>query len=86
MHHNSIIDGLKGFPLIILIECKNLTGNVPTRDVAFFITKLRNKGLDFGIIVASNGIMGSPNDDLIIVSGLTSDAYIYINLVYTYNR
>jgi len=55
-------DGLKSFPVIFLIECKNLDGNVPTRDVAYFITKIRNKGLDFGIIIASNGITGSQED------------------------
>lgn len=55
-------DGLKSFPIIILIECKNLDGNIPTRDVAYFITKIRNKGLDFGIIIASNGITGSQDD------------------------
>lgn len=55
-------DGLKSFPIVILIECKNLAGNVPTRDVAYFITKIRNKGLDFGILIASNGITGSPED------------------------
>lgn len=55
-------DGLKSFPVMILIECKNLAGNVATRDVAYFITKLRNKSLDFGIIIASNGITGSPEN------------------------
>ncbi len=55
-------DGLKSFPVIILIECKNLAGKVPTKEVAYFITKLRNKGLDFGIIIASNGITGSQED------------------------
>ncbi len=55
-------DGLKSFPIIILVECKNLDGNIPTRDVAYFITKIRNKGLDFGILIASNGITGSQDN------------------------
>ncbi|MEJ2280033.1 MAG: restriction endonuclease [Candidatus Lokiarchaeota archaeon] len=52
-------DGLRSFPIVILIECKNIDGNVPTRDIAYFITKIRNKGLNFGILIASNGITGS---------------------------
>ena len=53
------MDGLRGFHSVIIIECKNLDQTMGTRDVSFFITKIRNKGLNFGIIVASNGITGS---------------------------
>ena len=52
-------DLLKSLPNIIFIECKNLKKNVGTQDVAYFITKLRNKGLTFGILIASFGITGS---------------------------
>ena len=52
-------NGLKNFPEIIFIECKNLASKVSTRDLAYFITKLRNKGLSFGILIASLGITGS---------------------------
>lgn len=52
-------NGLKNFPEIIFIECKNLAGKVSTRDLSYFITKLRNKGLNFGIMIASLGITGS---------------------------
>ena len=52
-------NGLKNFPEIIFIECKNLSKKVGTRDLAYFITKVRNKGLNFGILIASLGISGS---------------------------
>jgi hypothetical protein len=54
-------NGLKNFPEIIFIECKNLATNVSTHDLAYFITKVRNKGLNFGILIASIGITGSEN-------------------------
>lgn len=51
----------KGFyflPSIILVECKNHSNPIDTRDVSYFINKVENRGQDFGILIASNGITG----------------------------
>src|SRR5258707_15773493 len=45
---------------IILVECKNWSVPVSNDEVAFFDTKLRGRGLSFGILVAANGITGDP--------------------------
>lgn len=55
----------KGFsflPLIIIAECKNWSKSVGTQEVSYFIQKLQNKGLDHGILIATNGISGSANN------------------------
>lgn len=56
---------VKGFhflPYIILVECKNWSNAVGSVEVAYFLKKLENKGLDFGILVATNGLTGSTHD------------------------
>ena len=50
------------FPEMILIECKNWTAKVTSMEVAWFYTKLRLRGLPFGILVASKGITGDRQD------------------------
>ena len=55
-------DVLRSLPNIIFIECKNLNSRVVTNDVAYFITKLRNRGLTFGILITSLGITGSEHN------------------------
>jgi hypothetical protein len=55
-------EGLAFLPYIIIVECKNHTRAVDTRDVSYFITKIRNRGFDFGILVATNGITGSSQE------------------------
>jgi hypothetical protein len=54
-------DGLTGFPRIFLIECKNWASPVGSLEVAWFDTKLRMRGLSFGVLVAMNGITGQPH-------------------------
>lgn len=51
-------DGFHFLPNIILVECKNWSSRVSSSEVNWFDTKLRNRGLDFGILVAMNGITG----------------------------
>lgn len=54
----------KGFyflPNIILVECKNWSNPVSSIEVSWFNEKLRGRGLDFGILIATNGITGNPN-------------------------
>jgi hypothetical protein len=54
--------GLKSFDAFLLVECKNWSSSVGCSAVRDFIGKLRNRGLDFGILVAANGVTGSPVD------------------------
>lgn len=54
--------GLPFMPNIILVECKNWRNPVGSAEVAWFIQKLRNRGRDYGILVASNGITGCPTE------------------------
>ena len=49
-------------PNIILLEAKNWSRAAGSAEVAWFDTKLRNRGLDFGIFVALNGITGDAAD------------------------
>lgn len=49
-------------PNIILVECKNWSSPVSSVEVNWFDTKLRNRGLDFGILIATNGITGNQDE------------------------
>ena len=51
--------GLRHFHHIILVECKNWSTAVGSSEVGWFESKLRSRGLPFGILVASNGITGN---------------------------
>ena len=53
-------DGLHFLPDIILVECKNWAKPVSSEQVGWFDTKLRNRGVGFGVLVATNGITGEP--------------------------
>jgi hypothetical protein len=55
-------DGLFFLPNIILVECKNWSHRVRSIEVNWFDTKLRNRGLDFGILVSPRGITGNAQD------------------------
>lgn len=55
-------DGLNYMPINILVECKNWSNAVSSIEVAWFLTKLRNRGLDFGILVSPLGITGNQVD------------------------
>jgi hypothetical protein len=52
---------LRGFPFlprILLVECKNWSRPVGSEEVSWFDRKLESRGLEFGILVATNGITG----------------------------
>jgi len=54
-----------GFPFlpdIVIVECKNWSKAVGSGEVNWFDTKLRNRGLEFGVLVATNGITGNGGD------------------------
>jgi hypothetical protein len=47
------------FPDILLVECKNWSSAVGSEEVSWFASKLRSRGLLFGILVAANGVTGN---------------------------
>jgi len=55
-------DGFFFLPNLILVECKNWSTSVGSAEVNWFDTKLRNRGLSFGVLVATNGITGDAAD------------------------
>lgn len=60
--NNQHRNGLYFLPNIILIECKNWSNPVGSQEVAYFSQRLQNRGRDFGVFVAANGITGIPDD------------------------
>jgi len=60
---NDRIDaGLPEQPQQVLVECKNWSKPVGAMEVCWFLTKLKRRSLDFGILVAMCGITGDPDD------------------------
>lgn len=60
---NERLSGALDFlPNIILIEAKNWSNAVGSSEVAWFDRKLQSRGLDFGVLVAINGITGNAVD------------------------
>ncbi len=55
-------DGFFFLPNIVLVECKNWSSCVGSSQVSWFDTKLRNRGLSFGVLVATNGITGDATE------------------------
>ena len=51
-------DGFFFLPNIILVECKNWSNRVSSAELNWFDSKLRNRGLAFGVLVAARGITG----------------------------
>lgn len=51
-------NGLYFLPNIILVECKNWSRPIGSQEVAYFVQRLQNRGRDYGILVAANGITG----------------------------
>jgi hypothetical protein len=51
-------DGFFFLPNIVLVECKNWSKNVGSEEIAWFVHKLRSRGLTFGILVTTLGITG----------------------------
>ena len=55
-------DGFFFLPNIILVECKNWSHRVSSAELSWFDAKLRSRGLNFGILVATRGITGDSVD------------------------
>lgn len=54
--------GLIFLPNVVLIECKNWSNPVSSIEVNWFCQKIASRGLDFGILIANNGITGNADD------------------------
>ncbi|MCY4642350.1 MAG: hypothetical protein OXC41_06605 [Gammaproteobacteria bacterium] len=65
--------GLSFLPNIILVECKNWSVRIGSEEVNWFDTKLRHRGLDFGILISPKGITGN-QDNLSAAHSIISKA------------
>jgi hypothetical protein len=54
--------GLNFLPNIILIEAKNWSTPAGSQEIAHFVAKLEERGLEFGFFVALNGVSGSKHE------------------------
>lgn len=52
--------GLSSLADFFLVECKGWKEPVTSEQVSWFLTKIRHRGLRFGILIAANGITGEP--------------------------
>jgi len=57
--NTQLFNGLHFFPNIIPVECKNMSETVNGMTLNWFVKKIRNSGLNFGILVARDGISGN---------------------------
>jgi hypothetical protein len=60
--NDGVVGGFPFLPELILIEAKNWSKRVGSEEVAWFDTKIRNRGLSFGILVTTIGITGNADD------------------------
>lgn len=52
--------GLRSFNAFFLVECKGWGHAVGSEQVSWFLSKIEHRGLDFGVLIAANGITGEP--------------------------
>jgi hypothetical protein len=52
--------GLGALVDFFLVECKGWRDAVNSEQVSWFLTKIRHRGVRFGILIAANGITGEP--------------------------
>ncbi len=52
--------GLGSLTDLFLVECKGWKDTVNSEQVSWFLTKVRHRGVRFGILIAANGITGEP--------------------------
>src|SRR5205823_7020126 len=50
--------GLRQLNAFFLVECKGWSEPVNSEQVAWFLTKIEHRGVDFGVLLAANGITG----------------------------
>lgn len=54
--------GLYFLPHLLLVECKNWSRACGSQEVSYFVNRLRQRGCDHGILMATNGITGVAED------------------------
>ncbi|MCI9094522.1 MAG: restriction endonuclease [Coprobacillus sp.] len=54
--NDQTVNGLPFLNNIFLVECKNWSTPVGSSDINWFATKVENRGLDFGVLLAAHGI------------------------------
>src|SRR6266513_6379760 len=54
--NEKVADGLSFLPNTILIEAKNWSSPAGSQEIAHFVAKLEERGLEFGFFVALNGV------------------------------
>lgn len=52
--------GLGALVDFFIVECKGWRDAVNSEQVSWFLTKIRHRGVRFGILIAANGITGEP--------------------------
>jgi hypothetical protein len=52
--------GLGALADFFLVECKGWRDAVNSEQVSWFLTKIRHRGVRFGVLIAANGITGEP--------------------------
>jgi hypothetical protein len=71
-------NGLPFLPYILIFECKNWHDPVDSVAVRFFLEKLRTRHLEYGFMIAANGITGNEID--------RTAAYDHIGFAFTNDR
>lgn len=54
--------GLYFLPNLLLVEAKNWSNPCGSQEVSYFVNRLRNRGCDHGILLATSGITGNGAD------------------------
>lgn len=78
--NEQIHPALRPWDSIILVECKNWQTPVGAQEIAWFLTKIRRRGISNGIFVATNGVTGDFNHDAtrLIVDALSEKIRIIV--------
>lgn len=60
--NDRINGGLSFLPYVLLFECKNWHAPLNSAAVSFFIQKITSRHLEYGFLIAANGITGNAQD------------------------
>jgi hypothetical protein len=60
--NDRLSNGLSFLPNILMFECKNWANPVNSAAVVYFINKIRTRHLEYGFLIAANGITGDQQD------------------------
>jgi Restriction endonuclease len=55
-------NGLPFLPNILMFECKNWAQPVGSAAVVYYVNKIRSRHLEFGFLIAANGVTGDKQD------------------------